>query len=75
MNCRIEDDFDDEDDDEDGEQDTKEVFADYLQDALDRLEAACDYDDYDYQDIMFRDVEWDPDSEAINTLLAYCIVK
>ncbi len=24
---------------------------------------------------MFRDVEWDPDTEAINTLVAYCIVK
>ena len=24
---------------------------------------------------MFRDVKWDPEHEAINTLLAYCIVK
>lgn len=69
-NCKIED-----DDYDDDEQDTKEVFADYLSDALNRLEKACDYDDYNYQDIMFRDVEWDPDNEAVNTLLAYCIVK
>ena len=50
-------------------------FAEKLRTSIERFETSCAYTDIDYKTIMFQDIQWNPDEEAIKTLQAYCIVK
>ena len=46
-----------------------------LRDALTRFEHSCAYTDVDYHQIIFNDIQRNPNEKAIKTLQAYCIVK
>jgi hypothetical protein len=50
-------------------------FSNRLRTALDRFESSCAYSDVDYREVIFQDIQRNPDQEAIKTLQAYCIVK
>ncbi len=43
--------------------------------AVKKLRMACYYDDVDYKNISFRDVEWKNQGEPADILRTYCIVK
>lgn len=46
-----------------------------LRDALARFERSCAYNDVDYHQIIFDDIQRNPSEKSIKTLQAYCIVK
>jgi hypothetical protein len=50
-------------------------FTHALRRSIERFESSCTYTDINYREIVFQDILWNPDQEAIKTLQAYCIVK
>lgn len=50
-------------------------LATAIRQSLSVFEHACVYHDVDYKNIIFKDVDRNPDHEAIDILRTYCIVK